>query len=128
MNAISTNLLRLAALPVCAGLLSSCVHLKPANREFHTAAEFAYDATSDSGREEITAEEALQRIPKDPTFQKIKLDRPLDRSYLQAPMGPYRVGPGDELESQQVTTAGGVDDTPRQNTDGPGINRDVLGR
>ena len=98
MNAISTNLLRLAALPVCAGLLSSCVHLKPANREFHTAAEFAYDATSDSGREEITAEEALQRIPKDPTFQKIKLDRPLDRSYLQAPMGPYRVGPGDELD------------------------------
>ncbi len=98
MNAISTNLLRLAALPVCAGLLSSCVHLKPANREFHTAAEFAYDTTSDSGREGITAEEALQRIPKDPTFQKIKLDRPLDRSYLQAPMGPYRVGPGDELD------------------------------
>ena len=98
MNAISTNLLRLAALPVCAGLLSSCVHLKPANREFHTAAEFAYDSTSGSGREGITAEEALQRIPKDPTFQKIKLDRPLDRSYLQAPMGPYRVGPGDELD------------------------------
>ena len=98
MNAISTNLLRLAALPVCAGLLSSCVHLKPANREFHTAAEFAYDRASDSGREGITAEEALQRIPKDPTFQKIKLDRPLDRSYLQAPMGPYRVGPGDELD------------------------------
>ena len=98
MNAISTNLLRLAALPVCAGLLSSCVHLKPANREFHTAAEFAYDSTSGSGREGITAEEALQRIPKDPTFQKIKLDRPLDRSYLQAPMGPYRVGPGVELD------------------------------
>jgi protein involved in polysaccharide export with SLBB domain len=98
MTAISTNLLRLAALPVCAGLLSSCVHLKPANREFHTAAEFAYDRASDSGREGITAEEALQRIPKDPTFQKIKLDRPLDRSYLQAPMGPYRVGPGDELD------------------------------
>ena len=98
MNAISMNLLRLAAVPVCAGLLSSCVHLKPANREFHTAAEFAYDRASDSGREGITAEEALQRIPKDPTFQKIKLDRPLDRSYLQAPMGPYRVGPGDELD------------------------------
>ena len=98
MNAISMNLLRLAAVPVCAGLLSSCVHLKPANREFHTAAEFAYDSTSGSGREGITAEEALQRIPKDPTFQKIKLDRPLDRSYLQAPMGPYRVGPGDELD------------------------------
>ena len=89
---------RLAALVLTAGLLSSCLHMKPADREFHTAAEFAYDATFDTPESGITAEEALKRIPKDPTFQQIQLNRPLDRSYLQAPAGPYRVGPGDELD------------------------------
>lgn len=46
----------------------------------------------------MTAEEALKRLPKDPKFETLKIDRNLDRSLLQAPAGAYRVGPGDELD------------------------------
>ncbi len=92
--------LRALAILVLTGSLPSCLHLKPADREFHTAAQFAYDpdTTFNADNPGITAEEALKRIPKEPRFETIKLDRKLDRSLLQSPGGPYRVGPGDELD------------------------------
>src|SRR5690606_30100661 len=40
----------------------------------------------------------LKRLPKEPKFEKLKLNRSLDRSLLQAPAGAYRIGPGDELD------------------------------
>lgn len=83
---------------VAVASLSSCIHLKPANREFQTDPAFAYDATFQVGADGLTAEEALKRIPKDPKFESLKIDRKLDRSLLQAPAGAYRVGPGDELD------------------------------
>lgn len=98
---MSFRLLRASALALllaAAGSLSSCIHLKPADREFTTSAEF-YDATFDADTAAgMTAEEALKRIPKDPKFETIKVNRTLDRSLLQAPAGAYRVGPGDELD------------------------------
>lgn len=87
-----------ALLLVAVASLSSCIHLKPANREFQTDPAFAYDATFQVGADGLTAEEALKRIPKDPKFESLKIDRKLDRSLLQAPAGAYRVGPGDELD------------------------------
>jgi len=81
-----------------AASLVSCIHWKPADREFRTNPEFAYDATFGDTTSGITAEEALKRIPKDPKFDPVKINRALDRSLLQAPAGAYRVGPGDELE------------------------------
>lgn len=98
MNDPTRNLLHLATLTALAGLLSSCIHLKRTHREFHTAAEFANDPGEVPPGDQITAEEALQQLPKDPVFQRVRLDRQLDRSQLQAPIGPYRVGPGDELD------------------------------
>ncbi len=41
---------------VAAGSLSSCIHLKPANREFQTDPAFAYDETFQAGAEGLTAE------------------------------------------------------------------------
>ncbi len=96
---MDSALLRVAMLAPLAGLLASCIHLKPADRRFRTTSEFAaYDATFGADSPGITAEEALKRIPKEPKFEQLKINRPLDRSLLQAPMGPYRVGPGDELD------------------------------
>lgn len=108
MNHLPRLLLKSAALAVLAVLgvsLSSCVHLRPADREFKAVAEFAYDETFDAESAGLTAEEALKRLPKDPTFETLKIDRPLDRSLLQAPMGPYRVGPGDELDIEVAELA-----------------------
>lgn len=99
--ALGLRLLRFAAsvlLLSAAGSLASCIHWKPADREFRTDAGFAYDATFDAESAGMTAEEALKRIPKDAKFETLKIDRNLDRSLLQAPGGAYRVGPGDELD------------------------------
>lgn len=86
------------------GLLSSCVNLRPVDHEFKTAAEFAYNAEIPAD-EDATAEAALKNIPKDPTFESVKIDRPLDPGLLQAPGGAYRVGPGDELEIEVAEMA-----------------------
>lgn len=93
-------LLRTLALLAVTALLPACIHVKPADREFRTDPLFAYDpdSTFNADGSPITAEEALKRIPKEPSFETIKLNRKLDRSLLQAPGGPYRVGPGDELD------------------------------
>ncbi len=79
-------------------LLPSCIHWRPADREFRTAAEFAASEGGEGETAGLTAEEALQRLPKEPKFERVKLNRSLDRSLLQSPAGPYRVGPGDELD------------------------------
>lgn len=108
MNTRSFVILRFAMgvlLASSAGLFSSCIHLKPVNREFHSVAEFAYDETFNADQSGITAEEALKRIPKEPSFQQIKLEKRLDRSLLQSPAGPYRVGPGDELDIEVAELA-----------------------
>lgn len=95
---------RLAAVLVLATTATSCVHLKPVNHEFTSA--FAADTSFDSsGDDATTAAEALEGMPKDPKFEKLQFDRPLDRSLLQAPHGPYRVGPGDELEIEVAELA-----------------------
>lgn len=90
--------IRIVIVTIVAMLLSSCIHFKKADREFKTSEAFAYDATFPVSEEGITAEEALQRIPKEPSFEKIKVRSKLDHSLLQPPAGPYRVGPGDELD------------------------------
>ena len=101
MKALAKSLCRAvtaAGFALLAGTFVSCVHLRPVDREFKTSAELAYDATFDAESSGLTAGEALKRVPADPKFERIKLDRTLDRSLLQAPLGPYRVGPGDELD------------------------------
>jgi polysaccharide export outer membrane protein len=110
MSLSPLTLLRIAAAFLVAVSATSCIHLKPVDREFKTAAEFAYDATfddtfDDTGALEGTAEEALKAVPKDPKFEKLNFDRPLDQSLLQSPGGPYRVGPGDELEIEVAELA-----------------------
>lgn len=92
------HLLRCALAAGLAASLPSCVHWRPADREFRTSPEFAYDANFDATASGMTAEEALKRLPKEPKFERIKLNRSLDRSLLQAPAGAYRIGPGDELD------------------------------
>ncbi|MAS94151.1 MAG: hypothetical protein CMO55_13225 [Verrucomicrobiales bacterium] len=92
---LSPYSLHLAVLCCLSLLLSSCVHLQPTHREFQTAANFApYEAPEG----EITAEEALKKIPDEPDFKQFNFDRKLDPSLLQAPSGAYRVGPGDILD------------------------------
>lgn len=99
MKRPAARLFCLLASIAAAGLLPSCIHFKPADREIHTPAEFYDpDTTFNADNPGITAEEALKRIPKEPKFETLKLKRNLDRSLLQAPGGPYRVGPGDELD------------------------------
>lgn len=108
MNTRSLAILRFVMgilLASSASLLSSCIHLKPVNREFHSVAEFAYDETFNADKPGITAEEALKRIPKEPSFQQLKLEKRLDRFLLQSPSGPYRVGPGDELDIEVAELA-----------------------
>ncbi len=90
--------LRSVSLFLVAVVFTSCIHLKPASREFYTPGALADDAAFSADGAGITAEEALKRLPKDPSFQKVKIKRSLDRSYLQPPAGAYRVGPGDELD------------------------------
>lgn len=97
MNELLTLLSRLTALTVVAAISASCVATRPADREFHAVAEFA-------GSEEIIEtdteepEERLRQDLTDPEFEKLVFDRPLKKSYLQPPSGPYRVGPGDVLD------------------------------
>ncbi|HRQ87694.1 MAG TPA: polysaccharide biosynthesis/export family protein [Bacteroidia bacterium] len=98
MKARLLTLIQAIAALTLAGQLCSCIHLQPADREFHTVAEFAYNDRFNEAAGEISAEEALKRLPGDPNFKTLKLDRKLDSSLLQAPTGPYRVGPGDELD------------------------------
>jgi len=106
MSPLPLTLLRLAAALLVATTAASCIHLRPVDHEFKTAAEFAYDSTfDDTGAAEVTAEEALETVPKDPKFEKLNFNRPLDASLLQSPGGPYRVGPGDELEIEVAELA-----------------------
>lgn len=98
MRSLFTDCFRSAMLAFAVLMLSSCIHLKQADREFRTPDDFAYNANFDAVNPAMTAEEALQRIPKDPKFEKLKVRKKLDRSLLQPPSGPYRVGPGDELD------------------------------
>jgi protein involved in polysaccharide export with SLBB domain len=89
------TLFRVAILATLAAAATSCVQLRPADREFKAHA--VYEPEEFAGQP-ATAEEALNRIPKDPDFQQLEFDRTLDPRLLQAPGGPYRVGPGDILD------------------------------
>ena len=99
MNSIKSFVLLVAILCVA----TSCVPLAEVNHEFHTAA--AYEGPEMFVEGEITAEEALARIPKEPDFQQLEFDRHLDKSLLQEPSGPYRVGPGDVLDIEVAENA-----------------------
>ncbi|MEX2580991.1 MAG: polysaccharide biosynthesis/export family protein [Verrucomicrobiales bacterium] len=94
----SLHYLPLLAVPLGAALWStSCVPLTSIDREFHTAAYFD-ETEGDYADEEMTADEALKRIPKNPEFEQLDLSRELNPSLLQPPAGAYRVGPGDVLD------------------------------
>ena len=81
----------------------SCVHMKPADREFKANA--FYEPMSYDGSEE-EAEAALANLPQEPQFQQLEFDRSVDPSLLQAPSGPYRVGPGDVLDIEVAENEG----------------------
>jgi polysaccharide export outer membrane protein len=85
--------------------LSSCVHLRKTDREFKTSAALADDGAFAAGGGEAASEAATARPPGEPSFEKIKIQRSLDRSLVQTPLGPYRVGPGDELEIEVAELA-----------------------
>lgn len=84
------------------GCATSCVPLSEVNYDFHTAAAYEGPETFDG---EISAEEALNRIPKEPDFQQLEFDRNLDESLLRQPGGSYLVGPGDELDIEVAENA-----------------------
>jgi protein involved in polysaccharide export with SLBB domain len=52
------------------------------------------------------AEAALANLPQEPQFQQLEFDRSVDPSLLQAPSGPYRVGPGDVLDIEVAENEG----------------------
>lgn len=91
-----TLLLQLAALMLIAAFASSCVATRPADREFHAVAEFA--GSDDEATTEEVVDNRFRMELSDPEFEEIVFDRPLSKSYLQPPSGPYRVGPGDVLD------------------------------
>lgn len=88
---------------ISAFLMSSCVHMKPADREFKANA--FYEPVSYDGSEE-EAEAALANLPQEPQFKQLEFDRSLDKRLLQSPSGPYRVGPGDILDIEVAENAG----------------------
>ncbi len=74
--------------------LTSCISLRPADREFRAVAEHPY-----MGGDEVLIPEADSTpVAKEPVFQSIKCGAPLDKSLLTPPSGPYRIGPGDILD------------------------------
>ncbi|MEC5127534.1 polysaccharide biosynthesis/export family protein [Verrucomicrobiales bacterium BCK34] len=74
--------------------LTSCVSLRPPDREFRAVAEHPYMG----GDEELIPDADATPVAKEPVFQSIKCGAPLDKSLLSRPTGPYRIGPGDILD------------------------------
>ncbi|MEM7602680.1 MAG: polysaccharide biosynthesis/export family protein [Verrucomicrobiota bacterium] len=96
-------LLRGMAVMITLILASSCVHLKPADREFKTS--YAYEPEEFSTGEGETAEEALNRLPKEPEFEQLNFNKTLKAEHLRKPTGAYRVGPGDILDIEVAEKA-----------------------
>jgi len=96
---LHTTLLTLA-LVLCG--VTSCVPLAEVNHEFQTAAAYEGPEFFDG---EISAEEAINRIPKEPDFQQLEFDRNLDETLLQQPRGAYLIGPGDVLDIEVAENA-----------------------
>ena len=82
---------------------TSCVHLKEADREFKASANFAADDFDESAP--VSAAESLKQLPKEPDFEQLNFEHKIDPKYLQAPSGPYRVGPGDVLDIEVAEKA-----------------------
>ncbi|MDF1737758.1 MAG: polysaccharide biosynthesis/export family protein [Verrucomicrobiales bacterium] len=84
----------LAILAIGSQALTSCVSLRPPDREFRAVAEHPYMG----GDEELIPDADATPVAKEPVFQSIKCGAPLDKSLLSRPTGPYRIGPGDILD------------------------------
>lgn len=96
MNFLFQTLLRGFAVSALLLTATSCVHLKPTDREFKTSQTFApYDSVD---TESESAEEALKRLPKEPDFEQLNFEKTIKSEYLRPPSGPYLVGPGDILD------------------------------
>tara|TARA_R110002096_G_scaffold46589_4_gene124295 strand:- start:1172 stop:2320 length:1149 start_codon:yes stop_codon:yes gene_type:complete len=90
-----TVILQVGAL-VITPMMTSCVQLWNADREFKTSAAL-YDYENPV-EETLTVDQALNRVPVDPSFQQLHFDKQVSPRLLQPPSGPYRVGPGDTLD------------------------------
>lgn len=104
MSPLLSILIRLMTLIAIAASVTSCALTRPVNYEFEPSAEFSGDDTLENSGE-MTAEEALKKLPKDPKFEELDFHRPLSASLLQPPGGAYRVGPGDELDIEVAEMA-----------------------
>ena len=105
MSPLLHPLFRTTVVLLLAGVISSCVHLRPVDHEFKTSAEFAYNDEAFPSSGDPTTDESLKALVKNPKFEKLNLNRKLDSSFLQSPAGPYRVGPGDELDIEVAEVA-----------------------
>jgi protein involved in polysaccharide export with SLBB domain len=84
----------LVILAIGSQALTSCLSQRPADREFRAVADYPYKG----GEEEIIPAADATPLAKEPVFKSIKCGSPLDKSLLNRPSGPYRVGPGDILD------------------------------
>lgn len=87
--------MRLIPPVILAGMLSSCIHMKPAHRDFQANALFEpAEFVATEGEDG----ETQKRLPSEPDFQQLKFEKRINPADLQAPSGPYRIGPGDVLD------------------------------
>lgn len=96
------NFLKPTGLLVLACFTSSCWNLKPTSREFQSHALYEPADFVDTDPE---GEPVAKATPKEPDFQQLKFDKRIKSSDLQAPSGPYRVGPGDILSIEVAENA-----------------------
>lgn len=103
MNSLTTSLLRGLALISLLTCATSCVHMQPADREFKSSMVYEQSDFAEVSPED--AEEALNRLPKDPDFEQLHFEKTIRPEYLRPPSGPYRVGPGDILDIEVAEKA-----------------------
>ena len=84
----------LVILTVGSQSLTSCLTMRPPDREFRAVAEHPYTG----GEEEEIPVAKVTPVAKEPDFKSIKCGAPLDKSLLTRPSGLYRIGPGDILD------------------------------
>ena len=103
MKLLFTSCLRGLAVITLLIFVSSCVHLKPTDREFQSS--MVYEPEEFAETTPATAEEALNRIPKEPEFEQLNFEKTIRPEYLRPPTGAYRVGPGDILDIEVAEKA-----------------------
>ena len=102
MRTLISPFSRLFAWLAIASMASSCVHMRPVSREFQTHS--LYDPADFVDTDPDGHPVAKSQV-EEPDFQQLKFNKRVNPRDLQAPSGPYRVGPGDILSIEVAENA-----------------------